>query len=92
MKIIPVGNRILLEPQEEEQTTEAGIVLPDTAEKEKSQIAKVLALGEGEGVKKLKLKKGELVVVDKYGPNEVEIEEKKYLLAEPAHILAKLEK
>ncbi len=88
MKIVPLGNRVLIEPQEEEQKTEAGIVLPDTAEKEKSQLGKVLAVGDGENVKKLNLKKGDLVILDKFGPNEVEIEDKKYLLAEPAHILA----
>ncbi|MCD6194768.1 co-chaperone GroES [bacterium] len=90
MKIMPLGNRVLIEPQEEEQKTESGIVLPDTAEKEKSQIGKVLAVGKGEAVKKLKLKKNDLVVLDKFGPTEVEIEEKKYLLAEPTHILALL--
>ena len=91
MKIVPLANRILLEPEEEEKTTEAGIVLPDTAEKEKSQVAKVLAIGDGEAAKKLKLKKGDLVLVDKFGPNEVELEDKKYLLAEPSHILARLQ-
>lgn len=90
MKIMPLGNRVLIEPQEEEQKTDAGIVLPDTAEKEKSQIGKVLAVGNGEALKKLNLKKGDLVILDKFGPNEVEIEEKKYLLAESAHILALL--
>jgi len=92
MKIIPLLNRILIQPQEETQKTESKIVLPDTAEKEKSQLGKVVSIGQGKIVKKLGLKKGDLVILDKFGPNEIEIENKTYLIAEPSHILALIQK
>jgi|YelNatPaOPRAMG01_1025707.scaffolds.fasta_scaffold96963_2 co-chaperonin GroES (HSP10) len=88
MKITPLGNHVLLEPYEKEE--DSPIVLPQTVEKEKSQIAKVLELGSGKRLKRLSLKKGELVIIEKYGPNEIEIKDKKYLLAGPEHILAKI--
>jgi len=89
MKITPLQDNVLLELFEKKEE-ESKIVLPDTVEKEKSQIAKVLEIGDGKKVKKLSLKKGDLVIIEKYGPNEVEIDDKKYILAEPEHILAKI--
>jgi len=91
MKIKPLQNRILLEPYEQKTKGKAKIVLPETAEKEKSQLAKVLVLGEGKNVKKLNLKKGNLVFIEKFGPSEIELDGKTYLLAEPDQILALIE-
>lgn len=91
MKIQPLGNRLLVEEEKVEQKTESGIVLPDTAEKEKSQFGIIIAVGEGKLAKNTGLKKGDKVIMEKFGPTEVEVENKTYLIAEINHILAKVE-
>lgn len=75
MKVKPLGNRILVKQLTEEQVTKSGIVLPDTADKEKKAQGRVVALGSGEDVSKLGLKAGDIVVFGKYAGDEVEVEE-----------------
>ena len=58
MKLKPVGERALVRPEEREEKTESGIVLPDTA-KERPQTAEIIAAGDGEEVK---VKKGDTIV------------------------------
>jgi chaperonin GroES len=93
MKLKPLSNNLILEVAEEEKTTKSGIVLPDTAEKEKPTKAKVIAVGDGRLNEKgeripVSVKVGDTVLFKKYGPDEVELEGKKYLIAEEADILA----
>ena len=96
MNFKPLSNRVFLEPLEEEKVTKSGIVLPDSAEKEKPIKGKVLAIGpgklndQGERVP-MAVKVGDVVLFKKYGPDEVEIEGKKYLVGEEDDILAILE-
>jgi len=90
MKITPLGNRFLIQEEKLEEKTQSGIVLPDTAEKEKSQFGIIIAAGEGKLAKDSNLKKGDKVLMDKFGPIEVSIDGKDYLLAELNHILAKI--
>lgn len=73
--------------------TKSGIVLPDTAEKEKPVKGKILATGPGKinerGEKiSMSVKVGDIVLFKKYGPDEVEIEGKKYLVGDEDDILA----
>jgi chaperonin GroES len=75
MKLKPLGDRLIVQAIEEEQTTASGIVLPDTA-KEKPQIGKVLAVGDGkldEDGKRIPLdvKEGDQVLYSKYGGTEI---------------------
>ncbi len=93
MQLKPLSNNLILEAVEEEKTTKSGIVLPETAEKEKPTMAKVVAVGEGKVNEKgerapMSVKVGDTVLFKKYGPDEVELEGKKYLIAEEADILA----
>ncbi len=91
-KITPLGRRVLVKRVESEEKTAGGIFLPDTA-KEKPQEAEVLALGtgkddEGKDVKDLfTVKKGDKVLISKYGGTEVKIENEKYTLVREDDIL-----
>ena len=92
MNIKPLSNNILIEPIEEEKT-KSGILLPETAEKEKSEQGRVIATGPGRktGAGKvipLEVKPGDKVLFTKYGPNEIKIENKEYLIAKEEDILA----
>jgi chaperonin GroES len=96
MNLKPLSNHVFLEPAEEEKTTASGIVLPETMEKEKPVKAKVLAVGPGKKNDKgelqgMAVKVGDTVLFKKYGPDEFELEGKKYLVADEDDILAIIE-
>ncbi|MDB4939618.1 MAG: chaperonin Cpn10 [Candidatus Doudnabacteria bacterium] len=78
MQIKPIGNRILVQPLKQEEITASGIVLPASAEKEKKAQGKIIALGNGEDLKKLGLKEGDMVVFGKYSGEDVEVEKVEY--------------
>lgn len=93
MNFKPLSNHLFLEPLEEEKKTKGGIVLPDTAEKEKPIKGKVLATGPGKRndkgeIQPMSVKVGDVVLFKKYGPDEIEIEGKKYLVGDEDDILA----
>ena len=93
MKLQPLNDHIFLEPVEEVRTTKSGIVIPETSEKEKPIKGKVVAAGPGkldENGKRvpMSVKVGDLVLFKKYGPDELEVDGKKYLVGEEADILA----
>ncbi|RMD60216.1 co-chaperone GroES [Candidatus Parcubacteria bacterium] len=97
MKFQPLSNHVFLEPIEEEKTTKSGIVIPDTADKERPMQGKVLAIGPGKLNEKgervpMSVKVGDIVLFKKYGPDEIEIEGKKYLVGDEDDILAIIEK
>jgi len=76
MNIKPLGSRIVVKPVKQEQKTEGGIYLPDTASKEKPQEGEVIAVGpDFKGVKK-----GDKVLFAKYGGTEVKIKEDEFLV------------
>ena len=96
MQIKPLSDHILIEPISQEEKTKSGILLPDTAEKEKSEQGKVIAVGPGRRLSSgkripLEVKKGETVLFTKYGPNEIKVGNKEYLIAKEEDILAILE-
>ena len=96
MKIKPLADHILIEPIKEEEKTKTGILLPETAEKERPEQGKVIACGPGKKDKTgkfipLEVKKGDKVLFTKYGPNEIKVDEKEYLIAKEEDILAILE-
>ncbi len=91
----PLGNRVVVEPLEEDEVTPGGIVLPETA-KEKPQQGKVLAVGPGERDEKgnripLDVKVGDRVLFAKYAGTEVKIDGKKLLILRESDILAVVE-
>jgi chaperonin GroES len=91
----PLGNRVVVEPIEQEDTTASGIVLPETA-KEKPQRGKVLAAGPGERNDKgeriaMDVAVGDTVLYAKYSGTEVKLDGKKYLILRESDVLAILE-
>jgi chaperonin GroES len=96
MKIKPLSDHILIEPIKEEEKTKAGILLPDTAEKEKPEQGRIIATGPGRKtasgkVIPLSVQAGDKVLFTKYGPNEIKVDNKEYLIAKEEDILAILE-
>lgn len=99
MKVIirPLGDRVLIEPiSEEEGKTKTGIYLPETAEKERPMKGTVVAVGDGKLLdsgkrQPLSVRKGNKVLFTKYGPTELKVEGKEYLIAREEDILAILD-
>jgi len=96
MQIKPLSDHILIEPLEKEEKTKAGILLPDTVEKERPEQGKVIAVGPGRKTSSgkvipLEVKKGDTILFTKYGPNEIKVDGKEYLIAKQEDILAILE-
>jgi chaperonin GroES len=87
MKFKPLGARALVKPVEPEQTTESGIVLPDTA-KQKPQTAEVVAVGAHEDVK---VSVGDVVVVRKYSGTEVEVDGEEHRIVDAEDIFGVVE-
>ena len=88
----PLGNRVVVEPIEEEEVTAGGIVLPETA-KEKPQRGKVLAVGPGDrddNGKRIPLdvKEGDTVLFAKYAGTEIKMDGKKLLIMRESDLLA----
>jgi chaperonin GroES len=96
MNFKPLSNHLFIEPLTEEAVTKSGIVLPDTAEKEKPMQGKIVAVGPGKLNDKgertpMSIKVGDRVLFKKYGPDEIEVEKKKYLVGDEDDILAILD-
>jgi len=96
MKIKPLFDHILIEPIKEEEKTKTGILLPETAEKERPEQGRVIAIGPGRITDEGKLipmsvKPGQKVLFKKYGPDEIKVDDKEYLIAKEEDILAIIE-
>jgi chaperonin GroES len=95
MKLKPLGDRLIVQSIEEDETTASGIVLPDTA-KEKPQRGKVLAAGDGrwdeDGEKRVPLDvaEGDEVLYSKYGGTEINVEGDELLVLRESDVLAKV--
>ena len=91
-KIQPLGDRVLVEPAEEKEQKKGGIIIPDSA-KEKPTESVVVALGTGKvddnGNKiPFEVKKGDRVLVSKYGGTEIKLDDKEYKILNSDDILA----
>ena len=95
MNLKPLGDRLIVKPIEEEETTASGIVLPDTA-KEKPQRGKVVAVGEGkwdeDGERRIPLDVSEddEVLYSKYGGTEITVDGDDVLVLRESDVLAKV--
>ena len=95
MNLKPLGDRVLVEPVEEKEVKKGGIIIPDSA-KEKPTEGLIVALGTGktdEDGKKIpfEVKKGDRVLVSKYGGTEVKLNGKEYKILNSDDILAIIE-
>lgn len=86
--IKPLGENVLIEPLKMGKKTETGIFLPESASEERPQEGKVVAVGESD---KIKVKKGQKVIYNRYGGTEVKIEDREYLVVKNEDILAVIE-
>ncbi|MFA5022425.1 MAG: co-chaperone GroES [Patescibacteria group bacterium] len=91
MKLKPLGNRVVVAPMTEEETTKSGIILPDTVDKEKKAEGKILAIGDGEKIIKLGLKVGDKVIFGKYAGEEVKVDKEEYKILSDEDVLAVIE-
>ncbi len=91
-KLKPLGDRVLVEPVEEQEVKKGGIIIPDTA-KEKPTEARVVALGtgrkddDGKAVP-FEVKKGDIVLTSKYGGTDVKVDGKEYKILNSDDLLA----
>jgi chaperonin GroES len=94
MDLQPLGDRLIVEALDEEETTTSGIVLPDTA-KEKPQRGRVLAVGPGPRDEdgnfiKMELEEGDEVIFSKYGGTDIKLGSDEYLILRESDVLAKV--
>ena len=85
--IRPLADRVVIEPQEAQTRTAAGLYIPDSA-KEKPQQGIVVAVGPGKADEPMEVKLGDTVLYGKYAGVELTVEDKKYLVVKQSDILA----
>ena len=94
MKLVPLGDRVVLKKLEAEETTKSGIVLPGQT-KEKPQQAEIIAVGPGGIVDgkeiEMNVEKGQKVIFSKYAGTEVEADDETYIIVRQSDILAIVE-
>jgi len=96
MKLKPLDDRVVIKQSEAEEKTTGGIILPDTA-KEKPQIGKIVAVGQGKLLddgkrNKMSVRKNDEVIYSKYIGSDVEIDGEKYIILREEDILGIVEK
>lgn len=92
--IVPLGDRVLVKPEgAADEKTASGIIIPDTAHKEKPERGEVVAVGDGKRTDKgemlpMRVKVGDTVVFSKYGYDEIKIDDEEYYIVQESNILA----
>ena len=89
MKIIPIGERVILKPIKVEEKTKSGLYLPKGSEEKKQGL--VEEIGQDKNGSSLPLKKGDRVLYGGYSSEEIELNGEKYLIIEFKDIIARLE-
>ena len=91
MKLVPLGDRVVLKQSEKEETTKSGIILAAKAQ-EKPVTAEVVAVGPGGMVDgkevTMQVKPGDRVIYSKYAGNEVKLDEEEFVIVRQNDILA----
>ena len=96
MALKPLNDHVIVKPITEETKTEAGIILPDTVDKEKPEKGEIIAVGPGKLLDNgqraaINVKVGDKVIFTKYSPNEIKIDDETYLVLSEGDILAIIE-
>lgn len=91
----PLGNRVLAQRQEAQETLKGGIILPDSAKK-KQETARVIAVGPGKRLddgkmSEVPVKEGDIILMDKYSGQEVNINDEEYVIVKADDIIAIIE-
>lgn len=95
LKLNPLGDRLIVEAISKDEITKAGIILPDTVDKEKPEKGRVVALGSGKLLDNgtrlpWEVKVGDVVFFKKYAPDDIKVDDKEYLILSESDILAVL--
>lgn len=96
MNMKPINDHVIVKPITEDEVTKAGIVIPDTVDKEKPEKGKVVAVGPGKIMDNgqrapMSVKTGDVVMFKKYSPDEIKIDQEEYLVISEGDIIAILE-
>lgn len=96
MKLRPLGDRVIVKPTAKEEMTKTGILLPDTADKERPEQGEVIAVGPGKMLENgtraaMSLNVGDKIVFKKYSPDEVKVENEEYLVIAESDVMAVIE-
>jgi len=92
LSLRPLGNRVVAQRLEQEETLKGGIILPDSAKK-KQETAKVVAIGPGQTTKEGKILPipvsiGDTILMDKYASQEVTLDDEEYVIVKADDIIA----
>ena len=90
MKIKPLADRVLVKNEKAESKTASGIIIPEAAQ-EKTQTAKVVAVGPGTEEDKITVKVGERIMYDKYAGTQIKINNEDHLILKTSDIIAVIE-
>ena len=95
VKVSPLGDRVLVEPDEDKKTkekTDSGIFIPESGQSERPEQGKVIAIGEGSWkdgkLVPMRVKVGDKIIFSKYGYDEIKLDDKKYFVIKEENILA----
>lgn len=96
MKLRPLGDRVIVKAAPKEEMTKAGIILPDTVDKERPEQGEVVAVGPGRLLESgsraaMSVKVGDKIVFKKYSPDEVKVDDVEYLVIAESDVMAVLE-
>lgn len=96
MKLKPLSNNVIVKALRREEVTKSGIVLPDTADKERPEKGEIIAVGPGRAldngqVAPMSVKVGDQVMFKKYAPDEVKVDGEDYLVLSESDIVAVIE-
>ncbi len=96
MKLRPLGDRVVIKPTAKEEVSKSGILLPDTASKERPEQGEIVAVGPGRMldngmVASMSLKVGDKIVFKKYSPDEVTVDGEEYLIISESDAMAIVE-
>jgi chaperonin GroES len=96
MNLKPLHDHVIVKPITEDEVTKAGIVLPDTVDKEKPEKGEVVAVGPGKIMDsgqraEMSVKVGDKVMFKKYSPDEIKVDGEEYLVISDSDIIAILE-
>jgi len=95
-KLKPLNDKVIVKPIQEDEKTKAGIVLPDTAEKEKPEKGEIVAVGPGKLLENgsrapMSVKVGDKVIFKKYSPDEIKIDKEEFLVIDEGDIIGIIE-
>lgn len=90
MKIKPLADRVLVKNEPAESKTASGIIIPEAAQ-EKTQTAKVVAVGPGTDEDKITVKAGDKIMYDKYAGTQIKINKEDHLILKMSDIIAVIE-